>query len=123
MHAFQSCCRRLGAKFFSFCFSFFLFFFSPPIHRFCLCHIIIIDSSSEESDGYLSENAADVTKQFKLREKRIEVKNNVTKKFVLGSVQVRTPKRRRIVRGQGSASQAAGDNANAVDANAMVRMI
>lgn len=89
----------------------------------CLCHIIIIDSSSEESDGHLSENAADVTKQFKLREKRIEVKNNVTKKFVLGSVQVRTPKRRRIVRGQSSGSQAAGDNANAVDANAMVRMI
>lgn len=124
LHAFQSCCRRLGAEFFSFCFSFVIFFFFPPSIS-CSCHIVIIDTSSEESDGYLSENAADVTKQFKLRGKRVEVKNNVTKKFVLGSVQIRTPKRRRIVRGQNSGSQTAGagDNANAVDANAMVRVI
>lgn len=57
----------------------------------------------------------DVTKQFKLRVKRIEVKENVTKKFVLDSVQIRTPKRRRIVRKHEDGNQAvasAGDDTN-----------
>lgn len=61
-------------------------------------------STNTSTDESMNENA-DVTKQFKLREKRIEVKENITKKFVLDSVKMRTPKRRRIVRKNGNGKQ------------------
>lgn len=47
----------------------------------------------------------DVTKQFRLREKLVEYKHGVTTKYVVDSVHVQTPKRRRI-----NATQAVMEN-------------
>lgn len=97
----------------------------------CCLYFIIIDTSHEEDSETSLASSTDesmgtnlnVTKQFKLREKRIEVKDNVTKKIVLDSVQIRTPKRRRIVRKHEDGNQAvasAGDDTNSASTSKMV---
>lgn len=56
----------------------------------------VTDESNDENVG--PNEDANVTKQFKLRNKRVEFKDGTTKKFILDTVQFQTPKRARTVK-------------------------